>query len=100
MTNSRKRLLHDPAQGTSAAISAVRDVILIPHITLRISSRLFQCTEWIDNGGKVLDLILPEEAQLDVESRQELLGGLNFFKGEALRASGQATEFPAIPYYA
>ena len=58
------------------------------------------CAEWIDNGGKVFDLVLPENAQFNVEFRKELLGGVTVINGEILRASGQNTALMAIPYYA
>ena len=58
------------------------------------------CAEWIDNGGKVLDLVLPHDAEFDVEFDNDLLGGINVIKSEILRTSGQSAALVAIPYYA
>jgi len=58
------------------------------------------CAEWIDNKGKVFDLMIPDDAQLYSEHRDHLLGGVTLIKGTVLRESGRAADLTAIPYYA
>jgi DUF1680 family protein len=68
------------------------------------------CLEWPDNpGGKVLDLVIPDNAELACEFRKDLLGGVTVIKGKGFSVSekiGDAEpvktprEFTAIPYYA
>jgi DUF1680 family protein len=63
------------------------------------------CIEWPDvAGGKVLDLVLPDDAPLATEFRADLLGGVQVVTGTARRAAEQgndeAVAFTAIPYYA
>ena len=58
------------------------------------------CAEWVDNGGNVFDLIVPDDAPLSSEYHKDMLGGLNVLKGIILRKDGQAIELTAIPYYA
>ncbi len=67
------------------------------------------CAEWIDNGGRVTNLILPDDIQLSNELRPGLLNGVAVITGST-RAfvpgeNGQSvtTEkqvFIAVPYYA
>ena len=67
------------------------------------------CAEWPDNGGHVSNLVLPDDAVLSAEYRDDLLKGVMVIKGEAtaLFAGGgrepvgrKEQEFIAIPYYA
>jgi len=66
------------------------------------------CVEGVDvAGGKVSDLVLPDDAPLATEFRSDLLGGVQVITGEAEHAAANdqaaATEkvhFTAIPYYA
>ena len=85
------------------------------------------CAEWPDNGGRVLNLVLPDDSGLEAEYRPGLLKGLVVLKGQALardaspdgaipsggrvdstsgKLSGQSASAPkvqdflAIPYYA
>jgi DUF1680 family protein len=61
------------------------------------------CAEAVDHGGRVDDLILPEDAELDVEHRPDLLGGLTVITGAAQRRTKDGTipvKLKAIPYYA
>ena len=60
---------------------------------------LVYCVEGIDHGGKVLNLILPEESELATEFNPELLKGLVLIKAKALQ-NGNSRELTAIPYYA
>jgi hypothetical protein len=65
--------------------------------------------EWPDNGGRVLNLLLPDDAALKSEFRQDLLGGVQVITGRVLALDrgpdGVAIEkkphqLLAIPYYA
>ncbi len=47
---------------------------------------LVYCAEWPDNGGRALNLVLPDEADLLPEMRPDLLGGVVVLAGEALAA--------------
>ncbi len=66
------------------------------------------CAEGIDNGGRVLDLALAENAKFTAEFRPGLLNGVVVLKGKASvpsvggPAAGTANErdFLAVPYYA
>jgi hypothetical protein len=67
------------------------------------------CLEWADNGGRILDLLLPDKTELISEYRKNLLGGVTVIKGKAARlpeqehgksVSRESVEFTAIPYYA
>jgi len=69
---------------------------------------LVYCAEWPDNGGRVLDLSLPDGRPLSAEFRPGLLNGVVVVKGEATAVSaappggapGRERPFLAIPYYA
>ncbi len=67
------------------------------------------CAEWVDNQGKISNLILPDTAALAVNFRADLLHGVNTITGRvpafypsaggnAITTTEQA--FTAIPYYA
>jgi len=65
------------------------------------------CAEWLDNGGQVSNLLLPDAAPLQVVFEPQLLGGVNVIRGQAkaFRISDSGTEiestqqaFQAIPY--
>ncbi|HPG41240.1 MAG TPA: glycoside hydrolase family 127 protein [bacterium] len=58
------------------------------------------CAEWVDNGGKALDLALADNAVLSTEYNPDLLGGVTILKGEALNNVGKKSTLTAIPYYA
>jgi DUF1680 family protein len=68
------------------------------------------CVEWPDvKGGKVVNLLLPDDAAVSAEFKADLLGGVEVLKGDAqsLRwAQGhknmekEKVAFTAIPYYA
>ena len=70
---------------------------------------LVYAAEWPDNpGGKVRNLLLPDDATLASEFRPDLLNGVQVVTGRAvalaLDAEGKVTrqtqDFTAIPYYA
>ena len=54
------------------------------------------CTEWVDNNGKALDIVLNDDAALDTEYRKDMLNGVTVIKSKL--ANGH--QFTAIPYYA
>jgi hypothetical protein len=67
------------------------------------------CLEWPDNEGKVLNLVIADDAKLETEYRPELLNGVIVINGKArvakrtvsgdIEANGEK-RFTAIPYYA
>lgn len=56
--------------------------------------------EAIDNGGRVLDISLPDSAELLAHERPELLGGIVTIEGTVRDTNAQPRNFVAIPYYA
>lgn len=66
------------------------------------------CLEATDNGGAVADLVLPDDAEVRSDFRDDLLGGVTVLTGSAGRAVRrdegsvdlEPTTFTAIPYYA
>ena len=52
---------------------------------------LVYAAEGIDNDGRALDLVLPDDLELQPEARPELAGGVTLLRGAG---------FSAIPYYA
>ena len=69
---------------------------------------LVYCAEWLDNGGRVLDLYLDDKTPLAAEARPDLLGGVTVITGaaHALKrledgtVADTAQPLTAIPYYA
>lgn len=47
---------------------------------------LVYCAEWPDNGGRALNIVLPDGAALRPEERPDLLGGVVVLTGQALAA--------------
>jgi DUF1680 family protein len=67
------------------------------------------CAEGLDNGGRALNLMLPDAAKISAEFRPGMLKGVVVLKGKALAAAKSADgkvastkeqDFLAIPYYA
>jgi hypothetical protein len=61
------------------------------------------CAEWVDNGGRISNIILPDDAPLQAEHRSEMLNGVTVISGKAwglYEDKPQEQEFLAIPYYA
>jgi hypothetical protein len=66
------------------------------------------CAEWPDNGGRALNLVLPDGGPLAAEFRPDLLNGVAVITGEVLAAAegtaggttARKQSFLAIPYYA
>jgi DUF1680 family protein len=69
---------------------------------------LVYCVEAVDHDGHALALVLPDDAELRPERREDLLGGVTVLRGAALLAARDAgggpvtrpTELTAVPYYA
>ncbi len=61
---------------------------------------LVYCAEWIDNDAKVLDMVIPDDAEFQVENRKDLLGGVKVIMGDVLGEAGSKRKLLAIPYYA
>ncbi len=67
------------------------------------------CAEWVDNGGKVRNLLLDKDADFTYEYKENLIDGVNILEGTSksliIDKSGNSTiekeqNFVAIPYYA
>jgi uncharacterized protein len=65
------------------------------------------CAEWIDNGGNVFDLSLPDETELNARFYPYLLDGVTAIRGKAIATYKQDGEtvkkqqpLMLIPYYA
>jgi DUF1680 family protein len=67
------------------------------------------CAEAVDNGGRVFNLVLPDDAKLEARHIAGLLGGVTVLTGRAIALSpsddGRSVvtreqEFQAVPYYA
>ncbi len=70
---------------------------------------LIYCAEWPDNGGRALDIVVPDDVAFDSEFRPDLLDGVQVIQGdvEAIREDSRGEDAPtaphrltAIPYYA
>jgi DUF1680 family protein len=59
---------------------------------------LVYAAEAVDHGGRVLDLVLPKEAELEATFREDLLGGVVALRGTARRSTNEVP-FLAIPYF-
>ncbi len=66
------------------------------------------CAEWPDNGGKVLNLVIPDQAVLSAAYRKDLLGGVEVITGKVVELDRgkdkvsierKAHDLVAIPYY-
>jgi DUF1680 family protein len=66
------------------------------------------CAEAVDNGGRVFNLVLPDDARLEALPRPDLLGGVTVVAGRALAlhpsADGRSVvtreqDFLAVPYH-
>jgi DUF1680 family protein len=67
------------------------------------------CAEAVDNGGRVFNLVLPDDARLEARHRPDLLGGVTIVAGRALALHAsedgrsivtREQDFLAVPYYA
>jgi DUF1680 family protein len=70
---------------------------------------LVYCAEWPDNGGRALNIVVPDDAELDTEFRPDLLEGIQVISGPVQaverRDNNNSTtrtvthQLTAIPYY-
>lgn len=58
------------------------------------------CAEGADNDKKVLDMIIPDGAELQAEYQENLLGGVTVITGNVNDKNGEVRKLTAIPYYA
>ncbi|RLD65455.1 MAG: glycoside hydrolase family 127 protein [Bacteroidetes bacterium] len=70
---------------------------------------LVYCAEWVDNGGRVRNLLLDKNTDFTTEFKENLINGINILKGKSKflsinKSDNSITEkeqnFTAIPYYA
>jgi DUF1680 family protein len=61
---------------------------------------LVYCAEWVDNDGKVLDMVIPDNAELKTEHLKDLFNGVTVIMGDIMDKSGKERKLTAIPYYA
>lgn len=68
---------------------------------------LVYAAEFVDNGGKVINLVLDDESALSVKPRPDLLGGVTTVVGQATalkraqaQTVGEKVPLTLIPYYA
>jgi DUF1680 family protein len=93
----------------------VRRVITHPNVRTNLGKVALQrgpivfCLEWSDNDGKVLNLVIPDDASFKTESRPDLLNGVMVVTGKAQVVKrtnygnimpAKEKQFTAIPYYA
>lgn len=60
---------------------------------------ILYCAEWVDNGGSVFDLTIPDDSELTAFERPYMLGGITAIHGKAFAAS-EEKDMLLIPYYA
>jgi len=58
------------------------------------------CLEGIDHDFSVLNFVLPKDAEIRAEHREDLLGGVTVLKGRGLADGSRPVAFTAVPYYA
>jgi DUF1680 family protein len=61
---------------------------------------LVYCVEGIDNGGSVLDMVVPDAAAFRVEDRPGLLHGVTVLRAAVSDGQGRPRPLLAVPYYA
>ncbi len=92
----RRVLAHDKVAADSGRVALERGPVVY-------------CAEAVDNGGRVFNLVLPDDARLEARPRPDLLGGFTVVTGRALALhpseDGRSVvtreqDFVAVPYYA
>ena len=58
------------------------------------------CLEGVDNGGSVLNLALPKDAEPAAEHRDDLLGGVTVLRAKGLADGKTPVVITVVPYYA
>ena len=61
---------------------------------------LVYCAEGADNGGSVLELVLPDGAVIQPKARPDLFSGITVLETTARTRDGKTKPIVAIPYYA
>ena len=61
---------------------------------------LVYCVEGVDNGGSVLDMVVPDGASFRVEDRPGLLHGVTVLRAAVSDGQGRPRSLLAVPYYA
>jgi len=61
---------------------------------------LVYCAEWVDNDGRVLEMVIPDDAEFKTEYRKDLFNGVTVITGNVLDRSGKERKLTVIPYYA
>ncbi len=83
----RRVLAHDRVKSNRNKVALIRGPIVY-------------CAEWADNGISVLDMVIPDNAEIKAEYREDLLDGVVVVKGNVSDKKGRKAELVAIPYYA
>jgi hypothetical protein len=92
----RRVLAHDKVEADAGRVALERGPVVY-------------CAEAVDNGGRVFNLVLPDDARLEARHRPELLGGVTVVTGRALAlhatddgrsVATREQDFLAVPYYA
>jgi hypothetical protein len=61
---------------------------------------LVYAAEGVDNDGRVLDLVVPDDAAIEAADRPGLLRGVTVLTAAVRGENGQPRRFTAVPYYA
>ncbi len=61
---------------------------------------LVYCAEGVDNGGKALDIVLPDAADFAAAYEPGLLNGVVILRSKTSRADGTTRDVALVPYYA
>jgi DUF1680 family protein len=92
----RRVLAHDKVEADAGRVALERGPVVY-------------CAEAVDNGGRVFNLVLPDDARLEARHRPELLGGVTVVTGRALAlhatddgrsVATREQDFLTVPYYA
>ena len=83
----RRVLAHEAVKSDRGKIALVRGPIVY-------------CAEWIDNDISVLDLVIPDNAEMKAEYIEDLFDGVIVIKGNVIDRKGKKVKLFAIPYYA
>jgi uncharacterized protein len=95
-TQVRRVLAHEKVEADAGRVALERGPVVY-------------CAEAVDNGGRVFNLVLPDDVKLEARPRPDLLGGVTVVTGRALALvpgeDGRSVvtreqDFVAIPYYA
>ena len=68
--------------------------------TALVRGPIVYCAEWVDNDGKVLDMVIPDDTIFRTEFKKDMFNGVTVITGDILDESGNKRKLTAIPYYA